>query len=99
MRRVAVFAGAFDPIHEGHISVLNAVMSLGKADEIILLPSTAPPYRKPVIQAKPLRELCKTAIRDLTGVRLADEKPLKSGQSIIEAIKAFKAKSGQTVYL
>lgn len=99
MRRVAVFAGAFDPIHEGHISVLNAVMSLGKTDEIILLPSTAPPYRKPVIQAKPLRELCKTAIRDLTGVRLADEKPLKSGQSIIEAIKAIKAKSGETEYL
>lgn len=99
MRRIAVFAGAFDPIHEGHISVLTAVMSLGKADEVILLPSTAPPYRKPIIQSKSLRELCRTAIRDLPGVRLADEKPLKSGQSIIEAIRAIKARSKEAEYL
>lgn len=74
-------------------------MSLGKADEIILLPSAAPPYRKPVIQPKSVRELCRTAIRDLPSVRLADEKPLKSGQSVIEAIRAINDKSGKAEYL
>ena len=99
MRRIAIFAGAFDPIHLGHISVMKAVLSQGQADEIILLLSSAPPYRKPMIPPKALRELCKTAISDLPSVHLADEKPLKSGQSVIEAIKSIKNKNDKAEYL
>ena len=99
MRRIAIFAGAFDPIHRGHIDVMTAVFSGKAADEIILLSTSAPPYRKPLILPKPLRELCKTAIRSLQGVRLAEERPLKSGQNIIEAIRGIKQKAEKAEYL
>lgn len=99
MRRIAVFAGAFDPIHLGHIQVIQSVLAEGLADQIILLPSCTPPYRKPIIPSGPLRALCSAAIQNLSNVALADEKPLRSGQSIIEAIKAIKQKNGKAEYL
>lgn len=99
MRRIAVFAGAFDPIHVGHIQVIRSVLEGRLVDQIVLMPSSAPPYRKPLIPSAALRGLCAAAVSDMPGVTLADEKPLKSGQSVIEAIRGLRQRYGKAEYL
>ncbi len=99
MQRIAVFAGAFDPIHTGHISVLRAVLTLSQADKIILLPCSTPPYAKPSIGSKDLREMCRLAICNEENMFLADEKPLNSVGNIIDAICTVKKVYGEADYL
>ena len=99
MRRIAVFAGAFDPIHQGHVSVIKAVLSKGKADEVILVPAGSSPYRKALISPQSLRELCEAAISGLPGVRLLREEPLESSRSVLDAIKNIREQAGKAEYL
>lgn len=45
-RTIALFGGAFNPPHNGHISPLIALAEQVGLDEIRLLPSPAPPHKK-----------------------------------------------------
>jgi nicotinate-nucleotide adenylyltransferase len=47
VRRVAVLGGTFDPIHAGHLAILEQVRRSVDADEAWLLPTALPPHRRP----------------------------------------------------
>ena len=42
---VAVFGGTFDPPHVGHAAIVDAVLSGGWADSLILVPAARPPHK------------------------------------------------------
>lgn len=46
-RCVAVLGGTFDPIHAGHLAILEQVRRSVDADEAWLLPTALPPHRRP----------------------------------------------------
>jgi nicotinic acid mononucleotide adenylyltransferase len=46
MRRVALFPGAFSPVHQGHVEVVDAVLRMGLFDVVTLVPATDA-YAKP----------------------------------------------------
>jgi nicotinate-nucleotide adenylyltransferase len=41
IKNIAIFGGAFDPIHNSHLSVINNINSIPFIDELWLLPSGA----------------------------------------------------------
>lgn len=45
MARIALFGGAFDPPHNGHLAVARAVLAARKLDRVDLLVSSASPHR------------------------------------------------------
>lgn len=98
MQRIAIFAGAFDPIHNGHLGVLRAVLSAWGADKIILLPSNVPPYRKPAMPLKELREMCRLATGGIENIILAEQKPPNSDRNIISAIERIQETYGKAKY-
>jgi nicotinate-nucleotide adenylyltransferase len=51
-RRIALFGGTFDPIHEGHLAVARAADRRFRFDEIHFIPAAHPPH-KPVNQLLP----------------------------------------------
>ena len=51
-RRIALFGGTFDPIHEGHLAVARAADRRFRFDEIHFIPAAHPPH-KPVSQLLP----------------------------------------------
>ena len=98
MQRVAIFAGSFDPIHTGHICVLRTVLTASHSDKIVLLPCATPPYRKPSVPSKDLREMIRLSISGGNNVVLAEEKPVGSDRNIIDAIYRIKKTYGDADY-
>jgi len=46
MRRVAIYGGTFDPVHNGHVEVARQVLKLFELDEVIFVPACVPPHKR-----------------------------------------------------
>ena len=46
LRRVAIYGGTFDPVHNGHIEVARRVLELFKLDEVVFVPACVPPHKR-----------------------------------------------------
>ncbi len=46
MKRIALYGGVFDPIHSGHIAVMEQILSELCPDELIVIPCGNPPHKK-----------------------------------------------------
>lgn len=44
-KRVGLFGGSFDPVHNGHLHIADCALADYKLDEIILIPAAAPPHK------------------------------------------------------
>jgi len=44
--RIAAFGGTFDPIHNGHLEVVRAVMRQFEIDTLLLIPAFRPPHKR-----------------------------------------------------
>jgi nicotinate-nucleotide adenylyltransferase len=43
--RIGIFGGTFDPIHTGHLAIIQAVADSGCLDQIIVIPNAIPPHK------------------------------------------------------
>lgn len=46
LRRVAIYGGTFDPVHNGHLEVARRVLKLFELDEVIFVPACVPPHKR-----------------------------------------------------
>ncbi|PYS23544.1 MAG: nicotinate (nicotinamide) nucleotide adenylyltransferase [Acidobacteria bacterium] len=46
MRRIAIYGGTFDPVHNGHVEVARQVRQLFELDEVIFVPACVPPHKR-----------------------------------------------------
>ncbi len=45
MKRLGLFGGAFDPIHNGHLTVAQTALSRGLCDEVLFIPCGLSPHK------------------------------------------------------
>jgi len=45
-RRVGIYGGTFDPVHNGHLEVARGVLQLFALDEVIFVPACVPPHKR-----------------------------------------------------
>lgn len=45
-RRVAVFGGSFDPVHNGHLFIAGEIVRGGLVDEVLFVPARTPPHKQ-----------------------------------------------------
>ncbi|MDX6405117.1 MAG: nicotinate-nucleotide adenylyltransferase [Blastocatellia bacterium] len=45
LQRAAIYGGAFDPVHRGHIEVARRVLELFELDEVLFVPACVPPHK------------------------------------------------------
>ncbi len=45
MERIAIFGGTFDPVHNGHLKMADAIFEQNLADRIFLMPAKIPPHK------------------------------------------------------
>jgi len=46
LRRVGIYGGTFDPVHNGHIEVGRRVLQLFALEQIIFVPASLPPHKR-----------------------------------------------------
>ena len=46
LKRVAIYGGTFDPVHNGHVEVARAVLKLFELDELFFVPAWVPPHKR-----------------------------------------------------
>ena len=46
MRRIALYGGTFDPVHNGHIAVAEGLSKLFALDEVIFIPAHVAPHKR-----------------------------------------------------
>lgn len=44
--KIAIFGGAFNPVHNGHINLVKKYIELLKPDKMLIIPTANPPHRE-----------------------------------------------------
>lgn len=88
MKRVGLYGGTFDPIHKGHLHLVEQLFLRNVIDEIILIPAGQPWLRTnaPVASAAQRLAMVKLAIGDLpieiqSHVRVSDIEVYRTGDT------------------
>lgn len=45
-RRIGVYGGTFDPVHNGHVEIARAVVSKFSLDKLLVIPAYCPPHKR-----------------------------------------------------
>jgi nicotinate-nucleotide adenylyltransferase len=98
LARIGVYGGTFDPIHVGHLHVIEQVIEKKLVDQLIVIPAGQPLLRAnaPVASAEDRRQMCQLALKDLpaevaTKVFVNPIEILRTGPSYaIDTVEAIK---------
>ncbi len=76
-----LFGGTFDPVHNGHITMLRAARESIKPDSTIILPVGSPwqKGRQPFVSAEDRLQMLHLAFQDLDGVTMDDRELRREG--------------------
>ena len=98
MARIGIYGGTFDPIHVGHLHVIEQVIEKKLVDQLIVVPAGQPLLRAnaPVASGEDRRQMCQLALKDLpadvaTKVFVNPIEILRTGPSYaIDTVEAIK---------
>jgi len=66
--KIALYGGAFDPVHNGHIAVVDFIHNLNYFDEIWILPSEHHKYDKTMSSFDDRVNMCKLSFEEYENV-------------------------------
>lgn len=95
MKRIGVFGGTFNPIHNGHLIIAEAAIKSLKLDKIIFVPSYLPPHKKTsdIIEAEDRLNMVKLATRHNEDFEVSDLEIKRKGTSYtVDTIKELKSR-------
>ena len=83
MRRVAVFGGTFNPIHNGHLHLAGRFAELLQSDLVLLIPTNVPPHKQApdLAPAADRLAMCRLAVRDNNLFQVSDMEIRRGGPS------------------
>lgn len=83
MKKIAVFGGTFNPIHNGHIHIAKCFAKILHADSVILIPTNVPPHKKAVDLASSEDRLamCRLAVNNESLFHVSDMEIRRGGPS------------------
>ncbi len=81
--KIAVFGGAFDPIHLGHVRLARKFAERLRFDKVILIPSAVPPHKLRSEMGSPADrlEMCRLATRNDSLFEISDLEIKRGGAS------------------
>lgn len=74
MKNIGLFAGAFDPIHLGHIHFINQAIKKSELDKVYLLIEREPKYKESVADYEHRRRMVELATAQNPKIELYDSK-------------------------
>ena len=81
--KVGIFGGTFNPIHNGHLSLIAHLIEALALDELLLIPTAVPPHKESdcVIDARHRLAMCRLAVQDNPKVHVSDIEIQRGGKS------------------
>ncbi|MBL8186827.1 MAG: adenylyltransferase/cytidyltransferase family protein, partial [Acidobacteria bacterium] len=61
-QRIAVYGGTFDPIHDGHLRVADAILKAFAMDRMLFVPAFVPPHKRSQQISSPFHRLAMLAL-------------------------------------
>ena len=82
-KRIGVFGGTFDPIHNTHIDIAQAAMSSASLDLVFFVIAASPPHKQHGVSASPEQryQMVEAALKDQEGLEPCDIEFLREGPS------------------
>jgi nicotinate-nucleotide adenylyltransferase len=101
-RRIGLFGGSFDPIHNGHLIIARAIAERVDLERVILLPSKRPPHKQAerLADADHRAEMVKLAIQGEPLFEFSDFDLAREGPSYtIDTVMHFRQRRGAEIEL
>lgn len=92
VKKIILFGGTFDPIHNGHVEIAKKAFKKIKAEKLIFIPCKNHPQQKNISATDEQRmDMIRIAIKDINNFELSDYEIKKENISYsFETIKYFK---------
>lgn len=83
MRKIAVFGGTFNPIHNGHIHLAKRFADLLGAEKILVIPTRVPPHKRArgLASASDRLAMCRLAVEGDVRFEVSDLEVRRGGPS------------------
>jgi nicotinate-nucleotide adenylyltransferase len=83
LKRIGVFGGTFDPIHNAHIAIARAAMKAASLDVVLFVVSAVPPHKREGVNATPEQRysMVAEALRDESDLEVSDLELNRAGPS------------------
>ncbi|MEC8798650.1 MAG: nicotinate (nicotinamide) nucleotide adenylyltransferase [Pseudomonadota bacterium] len=78
---IGIFGGTFDPIHIGHLRVIENIISLVQLDELIVIPNGIPPHKEKRISAELKLEMARNTLGHIQNLKIDDRELIKNSPS------------------
>ena len=82
-KRIAMFGGTFDPIHNAHINLALAFIKKLKLDKLLLIPTGVPPHKADldIVYGEHRLNMCRLAAQDYKKIEVSDIEVKRCGKS------------------
>ena len=93
MRKIAIFGGTFNPVHNGHVNALRQIVSAVELDKVFIMPAKIPPHKiAPDLAGERERlEMCRLAFENFSQAEVSDYELKRQGKSYsVYTIRHFK---------
>ena len=82
-RRIAMYGGSFNPIHNAHLTVASLFIKKLKLDKLLFIPTAEPPHKSgaEMVSAKHRLEMCRAAIKSIKKAEVSDIEIKREGKS------------------
>ena len=81
--RTGIYGGTFDPVHLGHITMLEKAMAAAKLDRAIVMPDRIPPHKASdrLVRGEHRLKMCELAFGEMENVTVSDWELSQQGKS------------------
>ncbi|MFH5833889.1 nicotinate (nicotinamide) nucleotide adenylyltransferase [Halalkalibaculum sp. DA3122] len=93
--RIGLFGGTFDPVHAGHVAIVESFLESGLIDELWVIPAPTPPHKtdQHITSFEHRKRMLEQAFDHIKGVRITDiEERLPQPSYTIHTIQYLKQK-------
>ncbi|MBS0634753.1 MAG: nicotinate (nicotinamide) nucleotide adenylyltransferase [Verrucomicrobia bacterium] len=105
-RKIGIFGGTFDPVHNGHVAAVVAMKEAHHLDSIFVIPAMRSPHKSRLVpeEAKHRLQMLKNAFKPLEyctvlSVELKRPGPSYTIDTVRELIRSTLVKKGDRLYL
>lgn len=103
MKKLGIFGGTFDPIHNGHLCIAETVLEKTDIDWIVFMPSATPPHKHshPILSFEHRWNMVNLAIYGKSGITASDIEQRLGGISYtVRTLAALKKEyTNHEIYL